>query len=115
MEQRDNAPVCPDWVENLGKRFWSKVAPQLHRDGILNAKTADLFASACQAYAVYRHAVQVLKEEGRVITTNSGTVKTHPMMSVEKQAFEMLCRVFKELGIANKPVVEVADALEAFN
>jgi P27 family predicted phage terminase small subunit len=93
----------PNWLDKEGRAYWRRVAPTLARDGVLTAATADLLACAAQAFSTYREAGDNLKEQGRVITTKSGTVKPNPWLTVEKQAFETLARVAKELKIAEQP------------
>jgi P27 family predicted phage terminase small subunit len=105
---------APKWLDKTGRSYWKILTPQLERDGILTDATFDLVAIACQAYSTYRKAHETLEEEGRVITSHTGARKTNPMLAVEKQAFEQLCRVFKELGIAKKPELDGGIDVEEF-
>jgi P27 family predicted phage terminase small subunit len=94
----DHAP--PSWLCRTGKAYWRRVVPSLIERGVLNSATCDLLSTAAQAYASYRESQEKLRTEGRVITTHTGAKKVSPWMTVEKQAFEILARVYKELSIA---------------
>lgn len=103
MSSLENAPK---WLNKTAKEYWKRITPSLLQEGILTEATADLIASACAAYSTYREAHEQLETEGRIIVTPSGTVKVNPHVQIEKQAFEQLVRVFKELGIGRKPEID---------
>lgn len=103
----------PKWLNQTAKCWWRRVAPTLIQDGVLNAVSAELLSAAADAYSTYRQANEQLVKQGRVITTESGTVKTNPWLTVEKQAFEQLARVMKELNIKDKLTGGI-DELEDF-
>jgi len=103
----------PEWLDKVGRAYWRKVAQPLMLEGLLNPVTADLLATAANAYSTYRLADEMLKEEGRVIKSKGGTMTVNPWARVQKQAFDALCRVYKELQLAG-PVAPISDELDTF-
>ena len=105
----------PDWLDRIGRAYWRQIAPVMRELGKLDDSTIELIAMACQAYSTYRHAVKTLDSEGRVITTHTGARKVNPNLQVEKQAFEQVVRVWRELQMQGKPpLVNEADELQTF-
>lgn len=99
----------PNWLDKDGKAYFRRVAkahPELSPSGL------ELLALGASAYSTWRNATQQLEAEGRVITSKSGTQTVNPWHRVAKQAFEEVCRVYKELGL-KKPTLP-DDELDAF-
>jgi len=104
---------APSWLNRDGKTYYRRIAPALRERGILDATTVDLVAMAAHAYSTYREAERHLAEEGRVITTKSGTMKPNPWLTVQKQAFDSLSRVYRQLGVT-EDIRPTADDLDSF-
>ncbi len=97
---------APKWLDRTAKAYWKRVAPSLTQSGKLNPISFDLLAAGAKAYSAYRQAVAKLDEQGRVITAHTGAVKCNPWLTVEKQAFETLARVYKELDLSGPVLPE---------
>jgi len=110
----ENRFKCPTWVNSQGKAWWKRNAPSLLHVGILHEGTFDLVASMAENFGIYLEANRHLREEGRVIESHTGARKVNPYVQVEKQAWEMYCRAFKELRIIGEPVKGSEDELEQF-
>lgn len=54
--------ACPDWVCEPGKGLWAKLAPDLMREGLLTARSAEEFAAYCHERAIYAIYSELLKE-----------------------------------------------------
>lgn len=54
--------VCPEWVCDAGKRLWAAKAPDLEREGLLTARSAEEFAAYCHERAIYAIYSELLKE-----------------------------------------------------
>lgn len=108
------APLdAPSWLDRMGKLFWRKIAPPLSEEGLLNPVTYDLVASCCAAYSTYREAHEILKKEGRVITTKT-TTKVNPWAQVESKAWDQMIKTFERLGVVGNPIQAHKDDLELF-
>ncbi len=105
----------PTWLDRVAKAYFKSIAPDLLAIGKLDSLSLDLVAAAAQAYSTYRHALDKLKEEGRVVThPRSGVSKTNPWCQVEGKAIETLLKVWKDLHIGGKPPLPPADDLDTF-
>lgn len=104
----------PNWLDKTARDYFKRLAPALTESSILNEATAELLASCCQHYSVYREALAILAKEGRMITTPRGFIAKHPACLLEKQSWECYVRGFKELGICNHEVHASNDELDMF-
>ena len=91
------------------------LAPALDKRGVLTDESYHLAAAMAHSYAVYLDALDHLKKEGRVIPAASGSLKQSPWCAVEKQAFEMFTRGWKELRLAVDPIEEENKATNALD
>ena len=51
-------PTCPEWVEGYAIAVWKRLAPKLHKSGILANIDRDTFAMYCTLVSAFRDAVR---------------------------------------------------------
>jgi len=54
--------LCPDWVCDPGKELWNRLAPDLEREELLTARSAEEFGAYCHERAIYAIYSDLLKE-----------------------------------------------------
>lgn len=95
-------PTCPDWLLDGAKDEWARVAPQLHRIGLLTSVDRAALAAYCQSYAKWQLAEEVIKEQGLTyeIYGEAGSVRC-----VQQRP---------EVGIANQCLKQIKTFCSAF-
>lgn len=97
-------PACPAWLDPVAKRQWKKLAPELHRMGVLAKIDGNLLARYCQTWAQWRKMVEWVQKHGETtaIRDRAGKVMGHkrnPQTEIAKGLSEMLTRLEPELGM----------------
>jgi len=59
-----NCPPAPSWLSRVAKLEWNRVAPELHRLGLLKGLDLQPLAIYCQSYADMRKAQEELNKHG---------------------------------------------------
>jgi len=93
------APECPDWLLDEAKKEWNRLAPELERLGLLTIVDEMAFAGLCQNYAIYIEIEKYLEENGRVMKTESGTVKSRPEVYIANNALKFVRSFASEFGL----------------
>lgn len=91
------APKCPSWLDAEGKRTWKRLAPELHRLGLLTCVDGEALACLCQAWSELKQATETLKAEGRYVTLVTGGRQSHPAVSQQRTAMRTIkdfCSLF---------------------
>jgi P27 family predicted phage terminase small subunit len=94
---------APKFLDKPARSLWRRFAPALHEAGFLTACTRDMVASMVQHYSIYLACVLTLREEGRVLTSKTGAIKSHPLCTTERNAWDCYAKAFKELQIGKEP------------
>lgn len=98
--KRLRAPSPPEWLPAEGQEEWRRVAPLLLAMRVL--RDTDLMALAvyCEAVARFRQARQDLDDNGGLTTdTGTGSIKTHPSVTVLNQAVAQMRAFMVEFGM----------------
>ncbi|MBY6275390.1 phage terminase small subunit P27 family [Symbiobacterium thermophilum] len=91
-------PECPSWLDRYGKAEWKRVAPMLHRLGLLTEADGMALALYCDAYSTYRRAREALKD-GLTFTTPNGYVQQKPEVSIANNAMKQIRAFCAEFGM----------------
>lgn len=97
--QFDAATVQPP--KHLGKlaaTLWRKLAPQLARNGLLQAVDEEALAVYCETWQQYREVAEELAREGRTIESANGTTIPHPLAGQLSTLREHLRKWASEFG-----------------
>jgi P27 family predicted phage terminase small subunit len=107
--------IPPQWLDKMGKLYWSKITPAIASVGKLDALSYDLIGTLCQAYSDYRRCLAKIASEGMVtVNPKTGVTKVNCHVTVQTNAFGIMCRVWRELDLAGKPPIPPPDELDAF-
>jgi len=90
----------PGWLAPEARRLWRSLAPELIRLGLLTPLDRAAFAGYCQLYARWRQAERVLAVEGETIPGHRGVLRKHPMLTVARQALELMRKFGEEFGLS---------------
>lgn len=115
------AEPCPDppaWLTPDAIAYWRRIAPELHRDGLLYSRVADAFALACAAYGEVVAAQRAVKKDGRYVRGQRGGRVAHPALGQMNRAMTEFRQYLAEFGLTPRGGVmpgaaEHDDPLEA--
>lgn len=93
----DLAP--PDWLDGLARTEWTRLAPLLHRLGLLTEIDVQALATYCQTYARWREAEEKIKEFGLVIKGRNGYPVISPFAAVADRAMRQMKGFLIEFGM----------------
>jgi len=115
------APKCPDWLLEEAKKEWKRFTPELERLGLLTRIDRVAFIGYCQNYAIYIETEKYLKENGRVMKTKSGAIKTRPEVYIANNALKFVRSFASEFGLTPSsrgriylPDLNIEDELDSF-
>jgi len=97
-------PECPEWLLDDAKDEWDRVAPELHRLGLLTQLDRVALAAYCQSYAKWKQADEWIKENGTVypIRGPDGEVRylqQVPQVSIANQCLKQIRAFCAEFGL----------------
>ena len=107
-------PKCPSWVDGIGKKEWQRVAPMLHRLGLLTEADGMTLAFYCDQYSLFRRAREALRarpkkkredsdeagaEDGLTFTTSNGFRMQKPEVSIANNALKQIRALCAEFGM----------------
>jgi P27 family predicted phage terminase small subunit len=93
-------PECPEWLPDRAKEEWDRVAPALHKSGLLTGLDVSALEGYCVTYAKWREAEQQLAEGGLVVLTPNGCAQVNPAQSIANQAQKLLILWVKAFGLS---------------
>ncbi len=91
-------PTCPAWLSRDAKLEWKRVAPQLHRLGLLTQLDRAALAVYCESWSEWVEAKQVISKSGPVIAGPHGP-RRNPYVFIAARAAEQLLKWAAELGM----------------
>ncbi len=92
-------PGAPEWLSERAKEAWSYLAQRLVPLGLLTEIDVHAFAVLCESYADYVAAVELVRKEGRMATSEKGSVYQHPAVGMMNKAAERLVKVGREFAL----------------
>jgi P27 family predicted phage terminase small subunit len=103
-------PDCPDWLPEGAKLEWEKIAPILHRLGLLTEVDQMALAAYCTALSTWRQAQKVLDTKGLIFTTPSGYKQQRPEVAIVSRSLALVRAFSAEFGLspASRARLEVA-------
>lgn len=87
-------PVCPAWMKGYARTCWKRLAPELHRLGVLTYVDRDTLAAYCMAVAKLKYAEDHIVAEGEYHTNDKGNIFRHPASITQGE----MMRQIKALG-----------------
>lgn len=116
-KDRDNAkapdpkpgiPRVPVWLDEVSKRHWKRLAPQLHKLGVLTVADGDMLALLCSAAAEIERYSAILAEQGesqvaQIMNKQGDVVGTrifaHPLLTARADAWRRMMAGLQQFGI----------------
>jgi P27 family predicted phage terminase small subunit len=92
----------PDHLSKEAKRWWASVVA----DYELEPHHLHLLQAACEAWDRCQQAREVVSREGITFRTANGDVRTHPAVTIEKDARIVFARLVRELDLDAEPPAE---------
>jgi P27 family predicted phage terminase small subunit len=101
------APEPPAFVTGYAAEEWRRVAPELHRLGLLTKVDTTMLAAYCMAYARWHTAEEVLARmadrdehtRALLITATDGTAKRNPLAKVAADATKDMLAFASQFGM----------------
>src|SRR5215471_18269445 len=83
----ENVPEPPEWLSDLAKDEWRRIAPELHALRLLTDIDLKIFAAYCSACARWERAERELKQGSlTTIRKTDGQLIPHPLTKVASVA-----------------------------
>lgn len=94
------AYYAPSWLDDLAKEEWRRVIKIIDYSTFNEAdlKTLEIY---CQSYSKWRHAENVIIEEGLTFETPNGYIQQRPEVSIATQSLKDMQSTAKELGLTS--------------
>ena len=91
-------PERPKGLDAQGRKAWDRLAPELHRVGLLTVLDRDLLASYCRFYSLAVECWRGAKKDGPVVMV-AGKPQQNPYIGSAHKAEDMLRKLRRELGM----------------
>lgn len=92
-------PAAPRWMSLEAKREWRRIAPRLHKVGLLTEVDGLSLAMLCEAFAQYVEAKVVVEREGMLAMSDKGNTYQHPAVSLMTGARSEMLKWAREFGM----------------
>jgi P27 family predicted phage terminase small subunit len=92
-------PKPPSWLTATAVREWNRVAPLLHRQGLLTEISVGPLACYCQAYSDRISAQRQIKKYGMFFKGRNGTRIRNPAVAVANQTAKLVRDYCIEFGL----------------
>lgn len=92
------APACPDWLDDLARAEWKRIAPHLEKIGLLTDGDLAVFASYCKAYSDLQHAQDEVDKSGYFTIANNGALIAHPAVGIANNAMKKVIECAIQFG-----------------
>lgn len=89
----------PTWLNPLAVEEWKRLAPVLHRLGLLTEIDGQALAGYCQTWARWREAEEKIREFGMVIKGRGGFPIISPFVAVANRAMNQMKAFLIEFGM----------------
>ncbi|MED4586662.1 phage terminase small subunit P27 family [Brevibacillus choshinensis] len=95
--------VCPDWLDDVGKRAWEELSRELIAIGLLTNVDSKALEMAAHYYSQFVKSARTVIDEGQVIMyTNAGgkSNKTaHPAVAISNTSMQQYLKMCGEFGL----------------
>jgi P27 family predicted phage terminase small subunit len=111
-----NCPGPPTWFHQHARDTWARIAPTLHRRGLLVPDVMQTVEAYCVAAGQVVEFEATMTNEGRLVADGDGGKKPHPAFKMQQAAMREARLLAGELGLtphrrpADDPDKPAADA-----
>jgi P27 family predicted phage terminase small subunit len=93
-------PACPEWLDGLGRKEWSRITTHLHAVGCIAELYLLPLAAYCMAYSRWLRAeAQAIATGGDVCVSNEGGKYFNPWRAVADKAQAQMTTLAAEFGM----------------
>lgn len=96
---RGRVPGAPRWLGEEARREWRRIAPGLHRAGLLTEIDGVALGMLCEALAVYHEAKKAVAVGGLVVVSDKGNSYQNPALGLMNSARADVLRYAREFGM----------------
>jgi P27 family predicted phage terminase small subunit len=93
-------PQSPPHLNDLAKKEWRRIAPELLKHGLLTKLDRAALAAYCQSWALWVEAEEKLKTEGLMVKMPSGYEQQSIWLSISKTALTQMRAFASEFGLS---------------
>ncbi len=114
---RAGSLIAPEYLDRVAKEEWNRVAPELHRCGILKEQGTTVLAAYCQAKSRWLLASKKVEEYGLLAEGSAGNVIVSPYIKIANAEREAMVKYADKLGMTPQGLsgIAVDDEPEAKN
>ena len=94
----EGLPEPPDWLDELGREAYLRVAGLLAEMKLAHRADADSLAIYAQNFSIWRQASETIADEGFLLTTAT-TTKAHPLFPVVNESQRTMTRILASFGL----------------
>lgn len=104
-------PEPPDHLSQSAQHVWRRLAPKLHRLGLLTEIDDDALALYCDASARWVRAKAEVDAHGDIVKTLAGNPIQNPYLAVANRAAEQMRKLISDFGMtpAARTAIDVFD------
>jgi P27 family predicted phage terminase small subunit len=95
------------------KKFWRKIAKDLHKVGLLTTVDATALEMLCESYATWRDAVSKIDEFGVLVKTPNGYPVQGPYLQIANKAQMQMLRLLAEFGLTPSSRTKIRGEVKA--
>lgn len=92
-------PDPPTWLSAEAKAEWARRVPQLAELGVIGAVDQAVLAAYCEAWALWRQALTMLRRRGKVIKPKGAPPYLSPFVKMERDARADVIKLAREIGL----------------
>jgi P27 family predicted phage terminase small subunit len=113
-------PDAPDWLSAAAVSHWERIAPTIHKFGLLTHVDVETLGMLCESIAHYVELRDHPSALHPIIDTDKGTFR-NPIISQRREALADVTRLIRELGmspaarvglVAEKPVPKLGEIVD---
>ena len=94
-------PKAPTGLSTEARDFWQALIDEYE---IEDAAGLKLLLRACEALDRMRRAQKLIKKDGECIPDKKGSIKSHPAVSIEKEAHRQMLEALKMMNLDIEPL-----------
>lgn len=94
-----SAPVCPDWLGEVGRAYWQAVMDAMP-SGFIRSVDGQLLSQYCHAWEEFHLSRKALETEGRSVTSDNGVTRVNPTLTVMNNAADRIRRLAACFGFS---------------
>lgn len=94
----------PEHLQASGRALWDAITSEFH---VGDAAGVALLQSACEARDRAAQAQDILRKSGLTTTDARGSVKAHPAVGIERDAWNAIRAALRQLNLEFEPAAKI--------